>query len=225
MNAVLDRLYREREVTHRDGRRFPVAPPGLPPQRGMYLFELVRQLRPALTIETGFAYGVSALFLAEALRRNGRGRHIAIDPFARSRFDGLGLAHLDEAGLGSLVTLYEEPAELCLPRLLADGLRVEFAFVDGLHLFDHVVAECLFLAMALGRGGLLVVDDTNLPAVGRACDFFAANRDDFEEITEGRRPGALRRLLERPLPPPPLLRLFRRVAEADRRDWNHFVPF
>ena len=40
------------------------------------------------------------------------------------------------------------------------------------------------------------------------------------------RPGVLQKLLHRALPPPPpLLRLFRRVAGADPRVWNHFVPF
>jgi hypothetical protein len=26
-------------------------------------------------------------------------------------------------------------------------------------------------------------------------------------------------------PPPPLLRLFRRIRDEDLRVWNHFVPF
>ena len=68
VNAVLERLYREREVVHRDGRRNRVVPPGVNARRGEYLFELVRAHRPALSMETGFAYGVSALFIAEALR-------------------------------------------------------------------------------------------------------------------------------------------------------------
>jgi hypothetical protein len=86
--------------------------------------------------------------------------------------------------------------------LVTEGLRVDFAFVDGHHLFDYVVTECLFLGKLLPRGGLLVVDDANLPAIGRACDFFSTNRGDFEEITEATRPGVLRRLFRSTLPPP-----------------------
>jgi hypothetical protein len=96
----------------------------------------------------------------------------------------MGYAHLDAANLTSLVTVYEEPSQLCLPRLVSEGLHIDFAFVDGHHLFDYVVAECLLLGKLLPRGGLLVIDDTNLPSIGRACDFFATNRADFEEITE-----------------------------------------
>ena len=226
VNAVLERLYRENEVVHRNGRRDPVVPPGINARRGEYLFQLVRAHRPALSLETGFAYGVSALFIAEALRQNGSGRHIVIDPFERTRFDGLGLRHVVEAGLAQYVTLHEEPSELCLPRLAVEGLRIDLAFVDGHHLFDYVVAECLFLARLLRSGGILVLDDTNLPGVGRACDFFAKNRLDFEEVTESSRPGVLRSLFRSSLPPPPpLLRLFRQVTDEDPRDWNHFVPF
>jgi predicted O-methyltransferase YrrM len=226
VNAVLERLYREREVVHRDGRRDRVVPPGVNARRGEYLFELVRAHRPALSLETGFAYGVSALFIAEALRQNGSGRHIVIDPFERTRFDGLGLRHVEEAGLAQYVTFHEERSELCLPRLAAEGLRIDFAFVDGHHLFDYVVTECLFLARLLRAGGILVLDDTNLPGVGRACDFFAKNRPDFEELTESSRPGVLRGLFRNSLPPPPpLLRLFRRIRDEDLRAWNHFVAF
>ena len=226
VNAVLERLYREKEVLHRDGRRKQVIPPGLPLPRGEYLFRLIRDRRPQVTLETGFAYGISALFIAEALRQNGAGRHIVIDPFERSRFDGLGLAHLEEAGLAELVTFYEEPSQLCLPRLVQEGVRVDLAFVDGHHLFDYVVADCLLAAQLLGKNGLLVIDDTNLPAIARACDFFSTNRLDFEELTDGARPGMLRRLMEGTAPPPPkLFRLFRRIAEQDSRNWDHFVPF
>jgi predicted O-methyltransferase YrrM len=226
VNAVLERLYREQEVVHRNGRRYPVVPPGINAKRGEYLFQLVRALRPAASLETGFAYGMSALFIAEALRQNGTGRHIVIDPFELTRFDGLGLRHVEEAGLAGYVTFHEEPSELRLPRLVREGLRIDFAFVDGHHLFDYVVTECLFLGQLLRAGGLLVLDDTNLPGVARACDFFAKNRSDFEDLTEGSHPGVLRRLVRSSLPPPPrLLRLFRRVGDGDPRDWNQFVRF
>jgi predicted O-methyltransferase YrrM len=226
VNAVLERLYREKEVVHRNGRRLPVVPPGITLRRGEYLFNLVRERRPAVTLETGLAYGISALFIAEALRQNGAGRHVAIDPFEQSRFDGLGLRHLEEAGLARYVTFYEEPSELCLPRLVQERLQVDFAFVDGHHLFDYVVTECLFLGRLLRKDGLLVLDDTNMPGIARACDFFSKNRTDFEELTDDSRPGFLRRLFQGSLPPPPpLLRLFRRVGDRDPRDWNHFVPF
>src|SRR5436305_7353038 len=128
VNPVLERLYRENEVVFRAGRRRPLSPPAIAPARGEYLFRLVRERRPDVTLEIGFAYGLSTLFIAEALRQNGRGRHVVIDPNEHRRFDGLGLRHLEEAGLAEIVTFLEEPAELCLPRLAEQNLRVDLAF-------------------------------------------------------------------------------------------------
>ena len=227
VSPVLERLYRENEVVHRNGKRKPLCPPGLSPERGDYLFRLVRERRPSLTLEVGFAYGISTLFIAEALRRNGRGHHLVIDPNQRTRFDGLGLRHVEEAGLSSWITFHEEPAELCLPRLVQEGVRLDLAFDDSDHPFDHVITEFLFLALLLRTGGVLVFDDARLPGVGRACDFVAANRPDFAEVTENAGRSAWRALLDRralPLPPPQM-RTFRKLADADPRDWKDFVAF
>jgi predicted O-methyltransferase YrrM len=233
VNAVLERLYRDNAVVHRDGKRRPLSPPGITARKGEYLFRLVRELRPELTLEIGFAYGVSTLFIVEALRQNGRGRHVVIDPLEHRRFDGLGLAHLEEAGLRPLVTFHEETAELCLPRLLGEGLQPDFVFNDSGHLFDHVVAEFLFLARMLRTGGVIVFDDVNLPGVGRAVDFVATNRRDFADASAPPPSGLLRTLFgPRPVPPPPatpagkpVLRVFRKVLDDDPRNWDEFVPF
>lgn len=228
VNPVLERLYRTGTVVHRNGKTKPLVPPGVPPAKGDYLFRLVRALRPAQTLEIGFAYGVSTLFIAEALRQNGRGRHIVIDPYEHTKFDDLGLRHVEEAGLDPWVTFYEEPAESCLPRLALEGVDVDIAFNDSGHLFDHVVTEFVLLTPLLHPGSVLVFDDPWLPGVARACDFVATNRPDFAEVVEAAPSGIVRRLLDgTPVPPPGKIqvRVFRKVEASDPRDWNHFVPF
>ena len=227
MNPVLERLYREREVVTSRGERRVLFPTGLNEERGRYLFDLVVERRPSITLEVGFAYGLSTLFIAEALRRNGAGHHHVIDPKENTRFDGLGLRHVEEAGLSEWITYHEEPAELCLPRLLTQGVSIDLAFNDSDHLFDHVVTEFLFLAKMLRTGGVVVFDDDVLPGVSRACDFIAANRSDFAEVTGEPQPFSFRRLLDRhpPAPPPKGMRTFRKVTDEDRRDWKDFTPF
>ena len=232
MNAVLERLYRDNTVTHRDGKRRPLCPPGITQAKGEYLFRLVRDVRPQHTLEIGFAYGVSTLFIAEALRQNGSGHHVVIDPNEHRLFDGLGLAHLDEAGLRPWVTFHEEPAELCLPRLVADGRRVDFVFNDSGHLFDHVITEFVFVARLLRTGGLLVCDDVRMPAIDAACRFIATNRRDFADAIAPSG-GVLKTLFgPRPVPPPPeaaggrhVLRVFRKILDEDPRNWDDFTPF
>ena len=233
VNAVLERLYHANAVEHRDGKRRRLCPPGITVEKGEYLFRLVRELRPELTLEIGFAYGVSTLFLAEALRQNGHGHHIVIDPNQGRSFDNLGLRHLEEAGLRRWVTFYEEPSDLCLPRLVSEGVRLDFAFNDSGHLFDHVVTEFVFLARLLRRGAPLVFDDPGLPGVQRACRFIATNRRDFTEIVDEPPSGFFRRLFDRnAIPPPPrnargkpLFRTFAKTLDEDPRDWSDFTEF
>jgi len=233
VNAVLARLYREGTVVYRDGKRRPLCPPGIPADRGEYLFRLIRDRRPTLTLEIGFAYGLSTLFIAEALRQNGHGHHIAIDPYEHTRFDSLGLRHLEEADLSSWVTFYDEPAELCLPRLVKEGVRLDIAFNDSGHLFDHVIAEFVLLARLLRKGAVLVFDDAGLPGVERACRFIATNRRDFADIVPSSRGGIIQRILDkhRVLPPPAgprggsPLRVFQKVLDEDPRDWKDYAPF
>jgi predicted O-methyltransferase YrrM len=232
VNPVLRRLYEAGTVTHRDGRTRPLCPPGMTPERGQYLFDLVRAVEPAHTLEIGCAYGISTLFITEALRRNGRGEHRAIDPLEHARFDGLGLRHLEEAGLRGRVELVEEPAELHLPQLVREGRTFDLALNDSGHLLDHVMAEFLFLAMLVRRGGLLVFDDAGLPGVDFTCRFVATNRPDFEEVTAGVAGRSLARPFGRPLPAAPtnprggpLMRAFRKIADRDERDWSAFRPF
>jgi predicted O-methyltransferase YrrM len=233
VNAVLERLYRDNAVVHRDGKRRTLSPPGITARKGEYLFRLVRELRPEVSLEIGFAYGVSTLFITEALRQNGRGRHVVIDPNEHRRFDGLGLRHLDEAGLLPLVTFHEESSEVCLPRLLAEGLRVDFVFNDSGHLFDHVITEFLYLARLLRTGGVVAFDDSPMPAVERALAFITTNRRDFADASAPAPSGLLRTLFgPRPVPAPPttpagqpVMRVLRKVLDDDPRNWDEFVPF
>src|SRR5688500_11406921 len=77
---IIDDVYQRGTVPSADGakRRMTVY---IPREEGYYLYTMVRRLRPQLTVEVGMANGLSSLFIAEALRDNGQGRHIAVDPF------------------------------------------------------------------------------------------------------------------------------------------------
>ena len=52
-----------------------------------------------------------------------------------------------------------------LPRLEAEGVEVDLVLVDGSHAFPLPVVDWLYAGSMLRAGGLLVVDDVELPAV------------------------------------------------------------
>ena len=45
------------------------------------LYSVVRRLKPSVSVEVGFAKGVSTLAILQALADNGHGVHHVIDPF------------------------------------------------------------------------------------------------------------------------------------------------
>jgi predicted O-methyltransferase YrrM len=98
-----------------------------PPVKGLVLYRLVRAMRPAVVTELGTALGVSACYLASALRANGHGvlRTIEGSPsrhaVARRSIADLGLDDWVDARVG----LFDEHLDAL------DGAAV--LFLDGDH--------------------------------------------------------------------------------------------
>lgn len=49
------------------------------------------------------------------------------------------------------------------------------AFVDGNHRFDAVFVDLFYLGRLIRRGGVVILDDYNLPGIRRAASFFVTN--------------------------------------------------
>ena len=163
-----------------DEALFPVA---IGPEEGAALREWVRRERAQRTLEAGLGYAVSTLFICEGLLANGSdGRHVAADPYQfeslpqhRTRYDGVGLRTLEEAGVRELVEFYAEESQIVLPRLLAEGRQFDLAFLDANHRFEGVFLDLIYSGRLLKEGGIVFVDDIQLPGVRRAVDFCIAN--------------------------------------------------
>jgi predicted O-methyltransferase YrrM len=178
VRRVIERLVRDGTVLARsDGtlhRLFPVA---ASPAEGEALREWVSREGATQTIEIGLGYGISALFVCQGLLENGdaAARHVVVDPHQATRFGGCGLQVLEEAGVAPLVEYHAEESQIALPRLLSQGRGFDLAFVDGNHRFDGVFLDLVYLGRLLRRGGIVVVDDYQLPAVARAVSFSLTN--------------------------------------------------
>jgi predicted O-methyltransferase YrrM len=206
---LLDELYTNRTVELLDGSKKSLDV-WIPREEGDFLYSLVRHFRPEVTVEIGMANGFSSLYIAQALSENGRGRHIAMDPFQMSDWGGAALASLRRAGLDSLVRLIEKPSHQALAQLEEEGERTQFVFIDGSHMFDYVVTDFLLADRILTEGGLLAFDDSDWRAISKVLRFVLANRHfevAFPEVIiedPCYRPslaGQLVRSLSRVLPP------------------------
>ncbi len=151
-------------------------PSGTPFAVGSALSKLVRENRFTSTLEVGMAFGLSTLFLCDALRGNGGGKHIAIDPAQTTKWKSIGLLNVERAGLGDLVRFMEEPSHSALGKLLSEGQQLDFAFIDGSHLFDYTLIDFFFVDKMLRTGGMVVFDDLWMPAVRDVVSYVVRNR-------------------------------------------------
>jgi predicted O-methyltransferase YrrM len=143
---------------------------------GAFLQDLIRRQKPKTALEVGLAFGISALFICEALQESGGIRHISIDPYQSTQWHGIGINNLKLAGFGHLTKCIESRSDLALPELEAKGTRVEFAFIDGWHTFDHALTDFFHIDRILAVGGVMVFDDVSLPGVRQVCRYVATNR-------------------------------------------------
>ncbi len=211
---VRERLLRDGEIVARsDGSRHSIFPVAIGAREGQALEAWARREGAQRSIEVGLGYGVAALFLCAALAEAGPDSgHVAIDPNQATRFAGCGIQVLADAGLADLVDLVEEPSEIALPGLLAEGREFDLAFVDGNHRFDGVFLDVVYLGRLVRRGGIVMVDDHQLPAVARAVSFCVRNLGwSIEEASTD--------------DPRHHWAVLRTAAAPDTRPYDHFVDF
>jgi predicted O-methyltransferase YrrM len=184
---VLNRLLRAGTVVaSSDGSRHDVFPVAISASEGAALQRWVERERAAHTIEVGLGYGVATLFICAGLLECAPDpAHVAIDPNQSARFSDCGLQVLAEAGVAEMVEVMPLESQIALPRLLAEGRTFDLAFVDGNHRFDSVFLDLMYLGRLVRRGGIVFVDDYQLPSVSRAASFCVTNLGwSHEEVSE-----------------------------------------
>ncbi|HTU00909.1 MAG TPA: class I SAM-dependent methyltransferase [Candidatus Sulfotelmatobacter sp.] len=214
-------------------------------EEGLFLQEVIRDIRPATSLEIGMAFGVSTMFICEALREVGAGKHIAIDPGpvyhegsrALDRC-GLGLLNLERCGYREMVDFQEGPSELVLPKLLERGQRIDFAFVDGWHTFDHCLLDFFYVNRLLNPGGAVVFHDIRMPSIRRVlryvqnypayrpCGVAIPSRPAFQTRRQGiQRAIAFALHLGRALVPRRPTAAALKKIEPDDRTWTWYRRF
>jgi predicted O-methyltransferase YrrM len=196
VNPTIEGIYDARQVEDGSGRRHDLFPASISQAQGEALYALTRRIGARRTLEIGMAWGLSTLFICQALRDGDGGRHTAIDSGQSEAFHGVGVLNLERAGLRDLVDVIEAPSEVVLPSLLAEPERFDLAFIDGRHVFDHALVDAFYCDRLLRPGGRLVLDDLWMPAIRRLVSYLLADRGytlDAGDGGGGSLPGSTRR--------------------------------
>jgi predicted O-methyltransferase YrrM len=176
-NSVLDRIVETGRTILPSGEEVE-ATGYIDPACGGLLESVIRAVRPKVGVEVGLAFGISTLYILEALKETGGEKLIGMDPAQHdNHWRGGGLHNIRQAGYESLYEFHENTSQQVLPALVGEGQRIDFAFIDGWHTFDHTLIDFFYIDQMLSVGGILVFDDVSYPPIRRACDFILTNRD------------------------------------------------
>jgi predicted O-methyltransferase YrrM len=238
MNPLLEKIYATGKVEDKDGNLITCFPTSVPFDTGSLLYDLIRANGFEKTLEIGMAYGLSTLFICQALSDNGAGLHTAIDPAQRDGWHSIGLLNVERAGLNNLLRFYQASSHEALPELLREGERFDFAFIDGMHLFDYTMVEFFYIDRMLKAGGLVAFDDIWMPPIRKLISFVLTNRDYELVKTAPNKPANLRlalstakRVLQNPFGKDLAIKLIRgnvcvlRKLADDSRRWDYHRPF
>lgn len=141
--------------------------------QGLFLQEMFDLVRPLQSLEIGFAYGISSLFILEKHRelQSKVGSHIVIEP--DDYWGGAAEHNIEKENLSQYIQIKRDFSDKILASLFLEDLRIQFAYVDTTKQFDVIMHDFFMLDKILDIGGIIVFDDCggSWPGVQRAIRF------------------------------------------------------
>jgi predicted O-methyltransferase YrrM len=114
MNDVLKGILQSNRVT--DGTESLPLHSAMSEEEGEVISKVFTAVKPDVSLEVGFAYGISTLYVCDALAQNRKdSKHIIIDPEQTTSWRGIGIKNIARAGYRHLIDLHEERSEIALP--------------------------------------------------------------------------------------------------------------
>src|ERR1700733_2079822 len=166
------------------------------------IFNFLRDQNIHSTVEVGFAFGCSTAYIMAATKST----HYAIDPYA-DKYRGLGIKNLQHFGLADSLVLKKDFSHTALSELVKQGLKVDFAFVDGDHRFDFILVDFHFIDLLLNQRGYVLFHDVWLKPVLTVAHWIEANRSDYSHVAVSARNLDL---------------IMLQKTGSDERPWDHF---
>jgi predicted O-methyltransferase YrrM len=132
----------------------------VPDALGRYIYDVVRVHKPAVCIELGTAFGVSALYITAALAANNNGGYLfSIEGSAG--YAKIAERTLQQLDMNNRWEILVGSTQTRLPELLAETERVDFAFIDADHSYEGTIWHFEQLLTKSVPGTILLFDDVN----------------------------------------------------------------
>ncbi|CAN5337889.1 hypothetical protein BH11BAC5_BH11BAC5_30090 [soil metagenome] len=176
-------------------------------KQGSMINKIMRSANVNRSLEIGFAYGFSTIWMIDALMNKANSHHTAIDPFEKSHWKGVGLKQVEK--LNSSVNFHweSEYSIHSLSKFIQEKKSFDFIFIDGNHRFDDVLIDFYLSDQLISPGGIVAFDDMWMPSIKRVAEYVLSNRS-YEII-----PQNVSNML-----------VLKKIENDDRK-WDHFVDF
>jgi len=167
--AILERILATGTVEDEHGNVLPLRG-NISAHEGQRISACIGRYGIERTLEVGCAYGISSLYICDAISKQSNPHHVMIDPLESTRWHSVGVQNLRRSRF-TFWELIEQPSALALPSLLESGLKVQFALIDGWHTFDQVLLDFFYVDKLLEDGGIVAFDDVVMTAINRVVRY------------------------------------------------------
>lgn len=174
---TLKKIYTERSATDLDGNTMQLHSE-VSESEALVLMQMVRAANAKVSVETGLAFGVSALAISAAERalHGKESMHYGVDPNQLTEYKGAALASLRKEGLDTNFRLLEGPSHMMLPGLIKQGVQLDCAFIDGWHTFDYTLVDFFLIDKMLKPGGYIAFHDMYALSKQKVLRFILTHR-------------------------------------------------
>jgi predicted O-methyltransferase YrrM len=169
MNSFLREIFDSNSVRDENGNKVELHS-SIHVEEIEFISNIIKTHQLSRAVEVGCAMGISSLAIADAINGTSGSFHHILDPNQQSQWKNIGVNNLRKAGFQNF-NLIEDYSEFALPRLVREGVKVNFGFIDGWHTFDHTLLDFFYINRMLETGGVIVIDDVHMPAVNRAIRY------------------------------------------------------
>ncbi len=176
-------------------------------KQGAMMNEFMRANSVQRSLEVGFAYGFSTVWMLDALRSKTDSLHVSVDPLQKSLWHGIGLTQVDRLAFGKSFKWIENFSIHALSDFIRRNEKFDFVYIDGNHRFDDVIVDFYLADQIVRPGAIIILDDMWMPSVRAAVNFIVNNRA-YERIAQ----------------PVDNMTVLRKSRDDDR-DWTHFKKF
>lgn len=160
-------------------------------EQGLYLYSIIRKLKPETAVETGVCNGFSTAFLLLALAKNQQGKLYSLD-FPEVAGVNYEERTFWEGKRGAAIPQNKEPGWIIpemlksrweltlgrsqekLPELLRRVEKIDFFLHDSEHSYECMWFECNEAYKVLSEGGIMMFDDI---IMNQAFQNFAIDKD------------------------------------------------